>query len=246
MGHGAQLARERLAVVAAPQVDGRPDVEHFAARTPEQVHTWAMRQPVGQVAVAAGIPVPALGSSLAYYDSYRSARLPANLTQGQRDFFGAHTYRRIDRDGDPDVLYSNGDAFDYAPPKGRVWNGVQWLENKGNGYFKYHRIGDLGGAYSPVALDLDSDGDMDVLALSSFNDWSNPKADSLMLYRNDGRGNFSPVILAHEPIQLLTLDAGDFDGSGRPGEAADVAIDSGIITDTGRVEDGAEGWAAGR
>jgi 6-phosphogluconate dehydrogenase len=54
---------------------------------------------VVQAAVALGIPVPALGSSLAYYDSYRTARLPANLTQGQRDFFGAHTYRRIDRDG---------------------------------------------------------------------------------------------------------------------------------------------------
>jgi 6-phosphogluconate dehydrogenase len=58
----------------------------------------ALREVV-QTAVAAGIPVPALGSSLAYYDAYRSARLPANLTQGQRDFFGAHTYRRIDRDG---------------------------------------------------------------------------------------------------------------------------------------------------
>jgi 6-phosphogluconate dehydrogenase len=54
---------------------------------------------VVQAAVSAGIPVPALSSSLAYYDSYRSARLPANLTQGQRDFFGAHTYRRVDRDG---------------------------------------------------------------------------------------------------------------------------------------------------
>lgn len=54
---------------------------------------------VVQAAVAAGIPVPALGASLAYYDSYRTARLPANLTQGQRDFFGAHTYRRVDRDG---------------------------------------------------------------------------------------------------------------------------------------------------
>ena len=54
---------------------------------------------VVQAAVSAGIPVPALSASLAYYDSYRSARLPANLTQGQRDFFGAHTYRRIDRDG---------------------------------------------------------------------------------------------------------------------------------------------------
>jgi 6-phosphogluconate dehydrogenase len=54
---------------------------------------------VVRTAVSAGIPVPALSSSLAYYDSYRTARLPANLTQGQRDFFGAHTYRRIDRDG---------------------------------------------------------------------------------------------------------------------------------------------------
>lgn len=50
-------------------------------------------------AVLAGIPVPGLGASLAYYDSYRTARLPANLIQGQRDFFGAHTYERIDRPG---------------------------------------------------------------------------------------------------------------------------------------------------
>jgi 6-phosphogluconate dehydrogenase len=52
-----------------------------------------------QTAIGMGIPVPAMGSSLAYYDSYRSERLPANLTQAQRDFFGAHTYRRVDRDG---------------------------------------------------------------------------------------------------------------------------------------------------
>jgi 6-phosphogluconate dehydrogenase len=52
-----------------------------------------------QTAVGLGIPVPALGASLAYYDSYRSERLPANLVQAQRDFFGAHTYRRVDRPG---------------------------------------------------------------------------------------------------------------------------------------------------
>jgi 6-phosphogluconate dehydrogenase len=52
-----------------------------------------------QTAIGLGIPVPAMSASLAYYDAYRSARLPANLTQGQRDFFGAHTYRRIDREG---------------------------------------------------------------------------------------------------------------------------------------------------
>ena len=54
---------------------------------------------VVQTAVGLGIPVPALSSSLSYYDAYRSATLPANLTQAQRDYFGAHTYRRIDRDG---------------------------------------------------------------------------------------------------------------------------------------------------
>jgi 6-phosphogluconate dehydrogenase len=53
------------------------------------------------VATAAevGVPVPAFGSALAYYDSYRTAVLPANLLQAQRDFFGAHTYRRIDQEG---------------------------------------------------------------------------------------------------------------------------------------------------
>jgi 6-phosphogluconate dehydrogenase len=49
------------------------------------------------VAVRAGVPVPAMSASLAYYDAYRSPRLPANLLQAQRDFFGAHTYERVDR-----------------------------------------------------------------------------------------------------------------------------------------------------
>jgi 6-phosphogluconate dehydrogenase len=47
--------------------------------------------------VKIGIPVPAYSTALAFYDSYRSGRLPANLIQAQRDYFGAHTYERIDR-----------------------------------------------------------------------------------------------------------------------------------------------------
>jgi 6-phosphogluconate dehydrogenase len=50
-------------------------------------------------AAAGGIAVPAHMAALAHFDGYRSARLPANLTAAQRDYFGAHTYRRIDRDG---------------------------------------------------------------------------------------------------------------------------------------------------
>ncbi|MCM2493823.1 NADP-dependent phosphogluconate dehydrogenase [Burkholderia glumae] len=50
-------------------------------------------------AVKAGVPVPAFSSAIAYFDSYRSARLPANLVQAQRDFFGAHTFERTDKPG---------------------------------------------------------------------------------------------------------------------------------------------------
>jgi 6-phosphogluconate dehydrogenase len=54
---------------------------------------------VAALAAGRGLASPALGSALAYYDGYRSARLPANLIQAQRDYFGAHTYERVDRDG---------------------------------------------------------------------------------------------------------------------------------------------------
>ncbi len=54
---------------------------------------------VVSVAAEVGIPVPAFSAALAYYDSLRRERLPANLLQAQRDYFGAHTYRRIDREG---------------------------------------------------------------------------------------------------------------------------------------------------
>lgn len=51
------------------------------------------------IAVTRGIPVPAFASALAYYDSYRTERLPANLLQAQRDYFGAHTFQRVDKEG---------------------------------------------------------------------------------------------------------------------------------------------------
>ena len=54
---------------------------------------------VVQTAVGLGIPMLATSASLAYFDAYRSAVLPANLTQAQRDYFGAHTYRRVDKEG---------------------------------------------------------------------------------------------------------------------------------------------------
>lgn len=122
----------------------------------------------------------------------------------------------LNRDGTPDILYTNGDGFDYAEPGSRPWHGVQWLENRGGGNFKYHRIANMPGAYSPVGIDLDEDGFMDVVAVSGFNEWQNPQAASLMWFRNDGRMNFTPHLLARRPTHLMTCTAGDLDGSGRP------------------------------
>ncbi|MBR9843639.1 MAG: NADP-dependent phosphogluconate dehydrogenase, partial [Rhodobacteraceae bacterium] len=59
----------------------------------------ALRQVVG-AAVAAGVPIPAMSATLAWFDSMRQGRGTANLIQGQRDFFGAHGFRRVDREGD--------------------------------------------------------------------------------------------------------------------------------------------------
>ena len=65
----------------------------------------ALRQVVA-TAVSLGIPVPCLSAAMAYWDGYRSARLPANLLQAQRDYFGAHTYERVDRPGG-EVFHTN-------------------------------------------------------------------------------------------------------------------------------------------
>jgi 6-phosphogluconate dehydrogenase len=54
---------------------------------------------VVSTAVQMGLPVPALAASLSYFDGYRSGRLPANLIQAQRDYFGSHTYERTDEEG---------------------------------------------------------------------------------------------------------------------------------------------------
>jgi 6-phosphogluconate dehydrogenase len=62
----------------------------------ERQHDW---RSVVMLAVAKGIPVPALSASLASYDAYRTERLPQNLIQAQRDFFGAHGFERIDKEG---------------------------------------------------------------------------------------------------------------------------------------------------
>lgn len=123
----------------------------------------------------------------------------------------------INQDGLVDIIFTNGDGFGpNAEPGPKPWHGVQYLENRGHGRFDFKRVGDLGGAYSPIAVDLDLDSHVDIVALSSFNDWSNPKAISMTWFRNNGKQKFERRILAYLPTHLISVDAADFDGGGRP------------------------------
>jgi 6-phosphogluconate dehydrogenase len=86
---------------------------YFQARITAAAPAW--RKVVG-VAASLGIPVPAIAASLAYFDSYTAALLPQNLTQAQRDFFGAHTYQRL---GHPEAGFIHSDWNTLIPGSSR-------------------------------------------------------------------------------------------------------------------------------
>ena len=90
------LDRIREAYERDPRLSNLLLAEYFTDAVASAQDAWRR---VVATAVDLGVPVPAFSSSLAYYDGYRRERLPANLIQGLRDFFGAHTYRRTDREG---------------------------------------------------------------------------------------------------------------------------------------------------
>ncbi|MGE0760048.1 MAG: NADP-dependent phosphogluconate dehydrogenase, partial [Pirellulaceae bacterium] len=90
------LDRIKEAFDANPQLENLLLHRYFTQVIHSSQASW--RQVVG-VATQLGLPVPAFSTALAYFDSYRREFLPANLLQAQRDYFGAHTYRRTDRDG---------------------------------------------------------------------------------------------------------------------------------------------------
>ena len=88
------LGNIRDAFEKNPQLSNLLVDEFFEAAIRQAQGAWRR---VVSTATMLGIPMPAISSALAYYDGYRSGRLPANLLQAQRDYFGAHTYERIDK-----------------------------------------------------------------------------------------------------------------------------------------------------
>jgi 6-phosphogluconate dehydrogenase len=90
------LDRIKEAFDAEPQLENLLLAPYFARALADAQDAW---RHVVATAARLGIPVPAFATALAYYDGYRRDRLPANLLQAQRDYFGAHTYERIDKPG---------------------------------------------------------------------------------------------------------------------------------------------------
>jgi 6-phosphogluconate dehydrogenase len=78
--------------------------DEFNARVAESQHAWRRAVSTAQ---SSGIAVPAMSGSLAYFDAYRTAELPQNLTQAQRDYFGSHTYQRNDKGADAPFVHTD-------------------------------------------------------------------------------------------------------------------------------------------
>ncbi len=124
----------------------------------------------------------------------------------------------LDRDGDMDVLYSNGDTFDNscASPT----HGIQWLENIGDTKFSYHRLVDLPGAYRALPADFDADGDLDVIAVAFLParvkpaNVRTPATTSILFLEHRSPGEFTPHPLECGFANHATFETGDFDADG--------------------------------
>lgn len=100
MWRGGCIIRSRFLGDIKTAYDTNPDLTNLLLNSfftnAIQTNQAALREVIA-TAVQVGIPLPAMCSALSFYDAYRSASLPANLLQAQRDYFGAHTYERIDK-----------------------------------------------------------------------------------------------------------------------------------------------------
>lgn len=123
----------------------------------------------------------------------------------------------MDRDGDMDVLYTNGDSFDRGP---KPYHSIQWLENDGTLPMQRHQICLMPGVLNATAGDFDSDGDIDVVAVGLLGPeisrrWAAQGASPIVLLTQDDNGNFTPSRLEGRMHDHLSVIKGDFNGDGK-------------------------------
>ena len=161
-----------------------------------------------------------------------------DLVSAGHPLFGATSMNveDLNRDGKPDIIFTNGDAFDtQTDPK--PYHGVQWLENKGDMQFAAHDIGRFYGAANAAVADMDGDGDPDIVVSSWTNYWDDEKRQSLIWYENTGDLTFQPRPISDEYRGVVPLELVDITGNGRL-DIITGAFRMDILKDFLRVEDG--------
>lgn len=121
----------------------------------------------------------------------------------------------LDRDGDLDLLLPLGDNLEHGYGWPQSYHGCLWLENQGGWKFQPRRVASFGGTYAVAPGDFDGDRDTDLCLVSMSNDWNRPDHASVLWLENDGSQKFKPWRIDTDPVELVTVDAGDLDGDGR-------------------------------
>lgn len=120
----------------------------------------------------------------------------------------------LDRDGDFDILYTNGDNADY-PPILKPYHGIRFFTNDGNNQFSETFFYPLAGAYKAIPGDFDADGDFDLAAISFFPDFAGQPERSFVYLENQGNGQYQTKTFPGSTNgRWITMDAGDLDRDG--------------------------------
>jgi hypothetical protein len=133
--------------------------------------------------------------------------------------YGSSDFQMPDMNGDgnPDIVYANGDHADYPenPPRLRPYHGIRIFLSKGNDRYEESFFFPMNGVYRFVTADFDGDGDTDLAAVAHFADYYRQPLEGFVYLENQGNGKFTPRYLAESQNgRWLTLDSGDMDGDG--------------------------------
>jgi len=140
------------------------------------------------------------------------------LTRAAHPAFGSSSIylHDLDGDGDEDILYTNGDMMD-ENPEPKPYHGVRWLENDGAGNYTLHPLAGMPGCYDAKPIDMDGDGDLDVVISALYFQWYINDFPSLAWLENKGDfKSFTPRKIAYAPTNLANIAVGDIDRNGKP------------------------------